>query len=249
MQDQNDAPIKFRPATSNQIDGWDLMKKKQLIILAGSAGTGKSEMACARAAELWKSGKVDNIYICRPHCTLGKSFGATKGNDCDKLLPFVMPMMIKLSKYIGEDLRDYLVEDDLVSFLESGEKGIHIIPVEKIQGRSFSSRDFIIVDEFQNCEVVQAKAVVTRLERGCQMVLCGDETQPARQGENGLSYLLNLWERHYENLVNFQGVIRFEISDCQRKGVSAAYTRIFEEDGKWIDDNVTDIRSAVKGAG
>ena len=108
-----------------------------------------------------------------------------------------------------------------------------IIPVEKCQGLSFRKRDFVIVDEAQNCEVSQIKALVTRPERCSQMVICGDDTQSALNKENGLEYLLKVWEEKQSLLQNFQGVFRFEVKECQRKGIAAVYTGIFEEEGAW----------------
>lgn len=225
--------LKFRPRTPNQIQAWAAMKEKQLIILSGSAGVGKTELAVARATDLWKEGKIDNIYLIRPHRHLGADYGATKGNDAEKLLPFVLSMLMKVKKYLGaEVLRNNFILDGFED-LFSEKQGIKIIPVEKCQGLSFRKRDFVIVDEAQNCEVSQIKALVTRPEKCSQMVICGDDTQSALNKENGLEYLLKVWEEKQSLLQNFQGVFRFEVKECQRKGIAAVYTEIFEEEGAW----------------
>ena len=225
--------VKYRPRTSTQIAAWDSLKKKQLVILAGSAGTGKTEMAVARASELLLSGKVKNLYISRPYKHLGKDYGAIRGGDSEKLLPFVLPLLMKLKKYCGSDfMRENFTMggfDDLFS----DKTGVSIMPVEKIQGMSFCDSDLVIVDEAQNCEVSQIKSLVTRLEKGCSMILCGDELQSAVNGENGLNHLLGLWESSKEDLSRFQSVFKFPAEDCQRTGVSSVYTRIFEEEGAW----------------
>ena len=78
--------------------------EKQLVVQSGSAGVGKTELACWWASKQWLSGNVENIIITRPHKHLGDDYGAVKGNDAEKLLPFVMPIIMKLKRYLGTSI-------------------------------------------------------------------------------------------------------------------------------------------------
>ena len=84
-----------------QRDALKAFTEKQLVVLSGTAGSGKSELMCWWASKLWIEGVIDNIVICRPHTALGNDYGAVTGNDTLKLLPFCMSMMMKFKKYLG----------------------------------------------------------------------------------------------------------------------------------------------------
>ena len=108
--------------------------------------------------------------------------------------------------------------------------GIQIVPVEKIQGLSFSEKTIIIADECQNMTIAQVKALSTRMEEGCQILICGDPLQTALGNTNGLDYLCDKITQYPHELIS---ITEYEPSDCCRVGVAAHLTRIFEEDGNW----------------
>lgn len=214
----------------NQKIALQMFREKQLIGLFGSAGSGKTELAAWWASKLWQEGIIDNIVITRPYKHLGEDYGATKGNDAEKLLPFCMSILMKLKRYLGIGVLRNNFKLDGFEELFADADGIQIVPVEKIQGMSFSEKTIIIADEVQNCSIPQVKALTTRAEEGCQIILCGDDRQTALKGENGLNYLV---EKLEENPHKLAGVVRFTPEDNCRKGISAHLTRVFEDDGNW----------------
>lgn len=204
--------------------------EKQLVVLSGSAGTGKSELMCWWASKLWLEGVIDNIVICRPHQSLGNDYGAVTGNDTLKLLPFCMSMMLKFKKYLGVGILKNNFRMEVVDGLFQEAAGIQIVPIEKIQGLSFSSKSIILADELQNATAAQIKALVTRAEEGCQLICAGDKNQSALRGENGLAKL-------EEALVHYPHkdaeIIRFTPKDNCRSGISGHLAGIFEQEGGW----------------
>jgi len=92
---------KLSPKNEHQAETIEAFKDKQLIIQSGSAGVGKTELACWWASKLWLEGKIDTIVITRPHKHLGDDYGAVKGSDAEKLLPFCMSILMKLRKHLG----------------------------------------------------------------------------------------------------------------------------------------------------
>ena len=204
--------------------------EKQLIVLSGSAGSGKSEIMCWWAAKQWLEGSIDTIVICRPHQSLGNDYGAVTGNDTMKLLPFCMSMMMKFKKYLGVGILKNNFRTEVSEGLFEEVSGISIVPIEKIQGLSFNSKTIILADELQNATSAQIKALVTRAEEGCQLICAGDLRQSALKGENGLSKLEDALDKYpHEDAI----VIKFTPKDNCRSGISGHLAGIFEKEGNW----------------
>ena len=225
--------MKVIPLTAkneNQKKALCMLKDKQLLGLFGSSGAGKTQIAVWWACKQWLEGNIDNIVITRPYQHLGADYGATKGNDAEKLLPFCMSMLMKMKRYLGAGILKNNFKLDGFDDLFSDADGIQIVPVEKIQGMSFNERTIIIADEVQNTSIAQVKAVTTRAEDGCQIILCGDDKQSALKGKNGLVYLAEKLEEYPHPLA---GVVRFNPEDCCRTGITAHLTAVYEKDGNW----------------
>lgn len=205
--------------------------EKQMIVLSGSAGTGKTELMAWWASKLWLEGKIDNIVICRPHQSLGNDYGAVTGNDTQKLLPFCMSMLTKFKKYLGIGILQNNFRYEVQEGLFQEASGIQIVPIEKIQGLSFGPRTIILADELQNAYPAQIKALVTRMEEGCQLICAGDITQSAlKPAENGLKKLEEALAAHpHEDAV----VIKFSPEHNCRSGISGHLASIFESQGAW----------------
>ena len=216
--------------TENQKIALKALREKQLVILSKSAGTGKSELCVWWACHQWLTGACDNIVITRPDKGLGETY-PVPGNDAAKILTFLYPLLLKMKKYLGTGiLRNNLqLEDVDVLFKEA--KGIQIVSMAKLGGMSFSDKTIVIADEVQSATIAQVKALATRAEEGCQILITGDSTQtPIKGQENGLDYL----ERKLkENPHKEAQVVQFTPEDCCRYGISKHLTRVFEEDGTW----------------
>ena len=205
-------------------------KTKQLNILSGSAGSGKSELCVWWACKQWLEGNVDNIIITRPDKGHGDTY-PVPGGDAMKMLQFLFPLLMKMKKYLGVGIlqSNLKMEDDEVLF--SPASGIQIVSMAKLGGMSFGEKTIIIGDEIQSATVAQVKALATRAEEGCQLLLTGDTTQtPLKKERNGLEYLEHVLNKHPHEL---SSVVKFTPDDCCRHGISAHLTRIFEADGTW----------------
>lgn len=206
--------------------------ERQLIILTGSAGVGKTEIASWWACKQWLAGEVDNIIITRPYKHLGADYGATKGDDAEKLLPFCMSILMKLKKYLGAGIlkNNFKMGGFDALFVEAD--GIQIVPIEKIQGMSFNSRTIIIADELQNATIAQVKSLTTRAEDGCQIICCGDPYQTALKHDNGLDFIEDVI---YNHPTEYAEVVEFTKDDVVRGGLAGHLVAAFEEMGKWED--------------
>lgn len=211
-----------------QKDALMAFQKHQLCLLSGSAGVGKSELMCWWACKQWLEGNIDNIVITRPYKHLGADYGATKGNDAEKLLPFCMSMLSKIRKYLGAGVLANTFRLDGFETLFAEADGIQIVPIEKIQGLSFNEKTIILADELQNSEIAQVKALTTRAEEGCQIICAGDPRQTAIGSRNGLTYLEHILDKYP---TDYAYVTQFQKCDIVRGGLTAHLVAAFEEEG------------------
>lgn len=230
---QEERRAKIKPLTAqsdNQKIALHNLHTKQLNLLVGSAGTGKTELMCWYAAKLWLEGEVDTIIITRPNKALGQDPGATPGGDTQKILAYVMSMLFKFKKYLGVNVLKNSLKMELAELLFNDTSGIYVYPIEKLQGMSFNSKTIVLADEIQSSSIAQVKSLVTRMESGAKLMISGDTTQSALSGVNGLSYLIEKTKQYSHPDV---GMVVFTPDDNCRKGISAHYTRIFEKEGQW----------------
>jgi hypothetical protein len=111
-------------------------------------------------------GKCDSLLICRPVVEAGEHLGYIPGDVQDKIAPYVAACVYKL-----DDLVPAITLKDLK------DRGrIKIMPLAYMRGHTFDNT-FMILDEAQNATPEQAKMFVSRLGRGSQAVVCGDNTQ------------------------------------------------------------------------
>jgi phosphate starvation-inducible PhoH-like protein len=155
-----------RPCSENQRRLLEAIDKRNLVVAAGPAGTGKTYLAIAKAVEALEDGKVSRIVLSRPAVEAGESLGYLPGALEDKLAPYLRPLYDALSDRLGgKRLKTMLAEGT-----------IEIAPVAYMRGRTLNNA-FIVIDEAQNCTYGQLKMLLTRLGWHSTMVMTGDPDQ------------------------------------------------------------------------
>lgn len=206
------------PKTPNQKLYLDALQAGvKLVVATGHAGTGKTFIAAAHAAQEFMKGHVSKIIIARPNKAMGQDGGHLPGTEFEKLYPYVRNMLDVLKRVLGDGKFQYMVEHDQ----------IEVQPIEKIRGRSFDEKCVVIIDETQNTSPDQIKSIVTRIGEGCQMVLCGDPVQTDIRGESGLSYITAVIARHN---ISDTFVVSFTDNDIVRSGMVREFILAFEKD-------------------
>ena len=154
------------PRTQTQGTYIEAIRKNELVFGIGPAGTGKTYLAVACAAEALMNGEVDRIVLSRPAVEAGERLGFLPGDMKEKVDPYLRP------------LYDALYDMMPASLVAKGiaENQIEIAPLAFMRGRTLSSA-FIILDEAQNTSPQQMKMFLTRLGEGSRMVVTGDPTQ------------------------------------------------------------------------
>lgn len=157
-------PVSAR--TPNQKVYIDAIRKNELVFGIGPAGTGKTYLAVACAAEALMNGDVDRIVLSRPAVEAGERLGFLPGDMKEKVDPYLRPLYDALYDMMPQSL----VAKGLA------ENQIEIAPLAFMRGRTLSNA-FVILDEAQNTTPQQMKMFLTRLGEGSRMVVTGDPTQ------------------------------------------------------------------------
>ena len=159
-------PIKFKITLNEE---QKIAKAKILAntvtLLAGSAGSGKTFLACQIALEKLFMKECDKIIITRP--TVSKEeIGFLPGDLREKMDPWVQPIYQNMyALYDKERIEKLILEG-----------AIEIVPVSFMRGRTFLD-SVVIVDEAQNVTHEQMQMIVTRIGLRSKMIICGDDHQ------------------------------------------------------------------------
>lgn len=217
--------------TQNQKTALRMLNEgRQIIFLTGSAGTGKSMLACYRAASLLHTKRIDKIYLARPAVGMGKSIGLLPGEVSDKLGPYFKQTIAHLERFLGKGFVAYCMKPDVLK--------IEMVPAEYLRGMSLEDC-FVLVEEAQNFTHEDMECVITRLGEGCQMVFTGDTKQNDLRSESGLKTTVALIDKHLQTHPSYMdaddmdalddgvGVVQFMPEDVVRSGLTRAFVKMY----------------------
>ena len=159
-------PIKFKVTLNEeQKKAKAKILSNTVTLLAGSAGSGKTFLACQIALEKLFMKECDKIIITRP--TVSKEeIGFLPGDLREKMDPWVQPIYQNMFALYDKVKIEALIQDGK----------IEIVPVSFMRGRTFLD-SVVIVDEAQNVTHEQMQMIVTRLGLRSKMIVCGDDHQ------------------------------------------------------------------------
>lgn len=138
----------------------------KIVLVNGTAGSGKTLLALAAACHLRDQRKFDDVICAKSVEEVGPGIGFRPGEEENKIGPY------------------YAAFGDNLNFLASAEKDrggglVKMIPeveyehIGYMRGRTFP-KSFIIVDECQNLTPNEIKTVISRAGEGSKVVCCGD---------------------------------------------------------------------------
>ena len=155
-----------KPKTLGQKRYLDSIKKKDIVFGIGPAGTGKTYLAMAMAAQAFKNKQVNRIILTRPAVEAGENLGFLPGDLQEKVDPYLRP--------IYDALFDILGYENYLKYIEKGM--IEVAPLAYMRGRTLDSA-YVILDEAQNTTNEQMKMFLTRIGYGSKAIITGDITQ------------------------------------------------------------------------
>ena len=179
-------PIKFKiTLNEEQKEAKAKILENTVTLLAGSAGSGKTLLACQIALERLFMRDIEKIIITRP--TVSKEeIGFLPGDLREKMDPWVQPIYQNMFTLYDKVKIEKLIE----------EGKIEIVPVSFMRGRTFLN-SVVIVDEAQNVTHEQMEMIVTRLGLRSKMIICGDahQTDLKSKKESGFKFLYSAARR------------------------------------------------------
>ncbi len=154
------------PRTEGQRRYADAMRKTDLTLAIGPAGTGKTYLAVAVGVRLLKEKLITRVILVRPVLEAGEKLGFLPGDILQKVDPYFRP--------IYDALYDMVESDQVQRYFDRGI--IEVAPLAYMRGRTFND-SFVILDEAQNTTSEQMKMFLTRMGFGSKFVVTGDVTQ------------------------------------------------------------------------
>jgi len=193
------------------------LQRVDLVFGVGPAGTGKTYLAVAFAAQCLERGLVDRIVLSRPAVEAGERLGFLPGDMREKVDPYLRPLY--------DALYDVLPQAKVERDLDTGI--IEIAPLAFMRGRTLA-HSFVILDEAQNTTSMQMKMFLTRLGEGSKMAVTGDPSQvdlPPGQ-RSGLEEAVGL-------LSGIRGIeaVRFTSADVVRRDLVARIVDAYDHAG------------------
>lgn len=167
---------------------YETIKDKEITIISGSAGTGKSYVTFATALELIKESenKFKEIIVVVPTVQSEIELGFIKGTIEEKIAPFTDAHLYTMSKIIGKTALDKLVN----------KKKIKFEVVSFMRGKTIDN-SLIIIEEGQNFTKSAMKTLLTRIGYGSKYIISGDFEQcdnkeiTKSKNDNGLKYIID----------------------------------------------------------
>ncbi len=214
---------RVRPKTAGQARYVEMLRRKEVVICTGPAGTGKTYLAVARAVEGLRSEGIRKIVLVRPAVEAGESLGFLPGDLHAKINPYLRPLFDALGEMIDRDMLRRAMEEDR----------IEVIPLAYMRGRTLNNA-YIILDEAQNTTVAQMKMFLTRMGFGSRIAVCGDVTQidlPSHKKSGLVDALMRL------KGIDGIGTVRLGSTDIVRHSLVQQIVNAYEQTGRVVFDH------------
>ena len=207
----------FEPKTEKQSLLYKTIRQKEVTIVKGIPGSGKT--FCSLAAALNLLGQVyKKIIIVKSVTTLpDESIGFLKGGLSDKMEPFMFSFKWNVDKICGENSFDNLID----------KKIIEILPLAYIRGITIDDA-IVIFDELQNTPIHTFRTMMSRIGSNVKYVLLGDTEQIdlKRKQDSCLQTIFDLFKDE-----DFVGTVEFTDEDCVRNPIIPLILNKLRENG------------------
>lgn len=209
---QSSSAFHIQPKTPTQDYLLNCIDENVMTICIGPAGTGKTFCSGMKTAQLFLKGGYEKIVLSRPNVSTGRSLGYFPGSVEDKMEPWLKPLLEVLREGFGKGRYEYMLQKEQ----------IEIQPMETIRGRSFEN-SIVIVDESQNLNIGEIKALTTRIGENSKLIMLGDPAQSDVSNGSDLEKFVQLCDSHGIPAP----IVRFTVNDIVRSDIVASLVKMF----------------------
>lgn len=213
------------------------IKKDDVVICSGPAGTGKTLLSVAEALILLKN-KPDvyhEIKLVKSIVQLkDEDLGTLPGDEKDKLKFIMMSFLDAFYQLIGEELTGKLINAGYIKMEVFG----------AMRGRSFKNC-IILFDEFQNVNDGNAKTLLTRFSDETKVIALGDSNQVDLKNPelSCLAELIRMSKIYPEEGVS---VVEFTEDEVVRHRLTRYFIKIFQSpEYKKKTEQIKEIKQKV----
>ncbi len=203
----------LKPLTPAQGRHFQALKSQTCVFAVGPAGTGKTYVNAAFAAQELAQGHIERIILTRPAVEAGESLGFLKGTLEEKFLPYLAPYIGVFRERMGRSFYESCLKNEV----------IQAVPLAYRQGITFSNA-IVLLDEAENTSPQLMKLVLTRMGEDCRIFISGDLAQQYSQGESGLGDARSRLTR-----VPGVSVIRYAVADVVRSEFQRRVLEAYDE--------------------
>lgn len=204
--------IHVQPKNEKQNNLIDAIRYNDISVAIGPAGTGKTYISAMTFASLYMKGRYNKIVLTRANVPTGRSLGFFPGTIDEKLAPWLAPITTVLKKAFGDSHYQNLVS----------QRRIELQPLETIRGMSYEN-SLVMVDEAQNLNFEEIKAITTRLGENSKLVLSGDQSQSDVENGKSLMKFVNMCRRNSIAIP----VVEFPADDIVRSDIVGQLVRMY----------------------
>jgi phosphate starvation-inducible PhoH-like protein/PhoH-like ATPase len=205
--------VNIKPKTANQSLAFQSYADGYHLVMAGSAGVGKSFLAMYLALKdvLDQSTPYEKVVIVRSTVPT-RNQGFLPGSAAEKQAIYELPY-----KAIAKELINHPSIGDVYEKLKS-QKSLEFISTSFVRGITIDNA-IIVVDEFSNLNFHENDSLITRVGNNCKIIFCGDTKQSDLHGDR-LEHVKFL--EILEEMKMFK-IIRFGVGDIVRSGIVKSY--------------------------